>query len=61
MQKLALLGMALMLSACVMEQQQPRGPGQTIPGTAFHPTMYVSPGTTGGVSKSTYTITELNR
>lgn len=59
--KIALVLSAIfLLSACV-EQQRPRGPGQTIPGTSFHPTLYVSPGTSGGVSKSTYTITELNR
>lgn len=57
--KLALLLTTLLLNACVMEQQQPTGPGQTFQQPSFHPTMYVSPGTVGGVSKSTYTVTPL--
>lgn len=62
MKILSILALAMILSACVMEQSaKPRGPGSTMPQTAFHPTLYTSPGAVGGVSKSTYTITELNR
>jgi hypothetical protein len=52
------------LSGCVLEQApqtQPQGPGQTIMQPSFHPTLYVSPGTVGGVSKSTYSVTEIKR
>jgi len=58
--KIVLLAAAsLCLTACVAEQQAPTGPGQTIQQPSFHPTLYVSPGTVGGVSKSQYTVTPL--
>jgi len=62
MKKVLLFAAVCSLTACHMEQApQAMGPGQTVQQTAFHPTLYVSPGASGGVSKSTYTITELNR
>ena len=59
--KIILCPIILILSACVMEQQQPTGPGQTIIQPSFHPTLTCAPGVKCGVSRSVYTVTELNR
>ena len=49
MQKIALVTMALMLSACVMEKQPQYGNAH----------VYTTPGSPGGVSGSSYTTTPL--
>jgi hypothetical protein len=50
------------LSGCVLQEQPTVNPnGQTVQQPSFHPTLYVSPGTVGGVSHSEYSVTEIKR
>lgn len=48
-----------LLSSCVFEQL-PQGTDKILYETSFHPILYTSPGTIGGVNKSQYTITDIN-
>jgi uncharacterized lipoprotein YajG len=60
--KLILIAAISMLSGCVIEQAPQVNPhGQTTQQPSFHPTLYTSPGTVGGVSHSEYTVTEIKR
>ncbi len=61
MNKIVLFGVVLLLSACVEQQQRLGPPVPGAPQQAFHPTLYVTPGTVGGVSKSVYSSTEIHR
>jgi hypothetical protein len=61
MKKCLLILTIVSLSGCVEMQHPLPAPVPGAPQVAFHPTLYVTPGTVGGVSKSTYTVTEMNR
>lgn len=60
MKALILSAIVISSAGCVMQQPLP-DPVASTPQASFHPTLYVTPGTVGGVSKSTYTVTELKR